>query len=653
MPINTTGVPTNFLPMFTPSGNLASDMRKIEIAKSISFAWLKGQFYSNMKKAGSVINISGKEYFGPTYIRGNSYGFFTYNTKGYWIAESLRLLGYDDDSLRKLADASNGDLDNITWVWRRSKTPNATDFSFYANKLREEIANVDSIKIEYELDRYKNTVYTTEASRIYTPKTSGMNWAQGCIPNPSIYKWTMMEAYPATTPNVIHKEDMYVWGKIKLFSLGVDVTANYSTVIKNALTAMIAYSGESFMHRTSSAKIGERTYTVYSQADDYGGYQASDTFISAIGEETFDAIIKPEFINDTSEIYWKNYSAYYDAETGAVLNADNRYSREPLTRVSAKLSDKWSTINSYSTFFWEIMGYEYNDESITQTDKIDSGDEFLFREYDRMTAVMSVEEFFKLDIKEFTFYFGKYFTFDVNYNNGTFVDMVLAGIGKLFNFVLGTIFDIFYTIPGLRQMLQINAWIVNTAFNTDLTEEEVFKINVQVGIIVASLGSSTATISAGQASATTASATAGASGTALTASEQVAIATANTSSLVTASATIASAFGASFSSSMAFATYVNVASSAYKIYEAMENIDKFDEAKETEEQRSKQAILDEAKAKQKEKDDLQEQLQQRIQEGEQREHQNFLSNPLYIMDNEFKLGVNSIDSEMNKQFNLI
>lgn len=649
MPINNTGVSQNFLPMFSLSGNLSADLKKIEIAKSISFAWLKGQFYNNMKKAGQVSTISGKEYFMPAVIRGNSYGFFTYGTKGYWIAESLRLLGYDDKSLRDLANASNGDLDNIIWVWRRSKTPNATDFSFYANKLREEIVNVDSIKIEYELDRYKSTVYTTEASRPYIPRTSGMKWAQGCVPNPSIYKWTVREVYPSTTPNIIHKEDVYVWGKIKLFSLGVDVTANYSTIIKNALTAMIAYSGESFMHRTSSIKTGERTYTVYSQSD----YEVSETFISAIGEETFDAIIKPEFINDTSEIYWKNYSAYYDTETGLISNVANGYEREPLTRVNAKLSYKWSQIDSYSTFFWEIMGYEYNDENITQTDKIDSGDEFLFKEYNRLSAIMSVEEFFKLDIKEFTFYFGKYFTFDINYNNGTFVDRVLAGIGKLFNFIVGTIFDIFYSIPGLRQMMQLNTKLVQNMFNSDITEEELFTIQVQIGIVALSFGSSTTAISAGQTSATTAGTTASASGTALTTSEQVAIATANTSSLVTASATLASALGASFSSSMAFATYVNTASSAYQIYEAMENVDKFDEDRETEEQRSKQAILDEAKEKQKEKDSLQEQLQQRIQEGEHRENQNFLSNPLYIMEQEFKLGINSIDSEMNKQFNLM
>jgi len=622
MPINTTGVPTNFLPMFTLSGNLASDMRKIEIAKSMSFAWLKGQFYSNMKKAGQVSTISGKEYFMPVVIRRNSYGFFTYGTKGYWIAESLRLLGYDDKSLRDLADASNGDLDNIIWVWRRSKTPNATDFSFYANKLREEIVNVDSIKIEYELDRYKSTVYTTEASRPYIPKTSGMKWAQGCVPNPSIYKWTVREAYPSTTPNIIHKEDIYVWGKIKLFSLGVDVTANYSTVIKNALTAMIAYSGESFMHRTSSIKTGERTYTVYSKQGYEGGYQSSETFISAIGEETFDAIIKPEFINDTSEIYWKNYSAYYDYETGSTFNVDNKYGREPLTRVSAKLSSKWSQIDSYSTFFWEIMGYEYNDENITQTDKIDSGDEFLFKEYDRISAIMSVEEFFKLDVKEFTFYFGKYFTFDVNYNNGTFVDMVLAGIGKLFNFVVGTIFDIFYSIPALRQMLQINAWLVNTTFGTDLTDEEVFKTVVQVAIIVYTAGQTYTAISAGNAGATMAGAT-------------------------------TMALGASVSTSLTLASAVSIISSAYQLYQVTEQMDDIEEMHETEEQQSQQAVLDEEIKKQKEADAIQDQLEQKINNEALRTFNSFLDDPLYMTSRELELNIDSIDSGLDKQFNLI
>lgn len=618
MSINTTGVPTNFLPMFTPSGNLASDMRKIEIAKSMSFAWLKGQFYNNMKKAGQVSTISGKEYFMPVKIRGNSRGFFTYGTKGYWIAESLRLLGYDDKSLRDLANVSNGDLDDVIWVWRRSKTPNATDFSFYANKLREEIVNVDSIKIEYELDRYKSTVYTTEDSRPYIPKTSGMKWAQGCVPNPSMYKWTVREAYPSTTPNIIHKEDIYVWGKIKLFSLGVDVTANYSTIIKNALTAMIAYSGESFMHRTSSVKTGERTYTVYSQE----GYGASETFISAIGEETFDAIIKPEFINDTSEIYWKNYSAYYDYETGSTFNVDNKYGREPLTRVSAKLSNKWSTIDSYSTFFWEIVGYEYNDGSIAQTDKIDSGDEFLFKEYDRMSAIMSVEEFFKLDIEEFTFYFGKYFTFDVNYNNGTFVDMVLAGIGKLFNFVVGTIFDIFYSIPVLRQMLQINAWLVNTTFGTDLTDEEVFKTTVQVAIIVYTAGQAYTAISAGQAGATMAGAT-------------------------------AMALGASVSTSLTLASAVSIISSAYQLYQVTEQMDDIEEMHETEEQESQQAVLDEEIQKQKEADAIQDQLEQKINNEALRTFNSFLDDPLYMTSQELELTIDSIDSDLDKQFNLI
>jgi len=70
----------------------------------------KGKFHYHMKNAGLITNFDGQEYYSPMQIRYNSFGFFNKGTTGYHMAEILRLIGFDDSSLKDLhATASQMD----------------------------------------------------------------------------------------------------------------------------------------------------------------------------------------------------------------------------------------------------------------------------------------------------------------------------------------------------------------------------------------------------------------------------------------------------------------------------------------------------------------------------------------------------------------
>ena len=575
---------TNFLPKFEIGDNLSTDLRSIEKSKALASGWYKGQFEYHMRKANSIQMINGKEYYMPMLLDGDSYKFFIKDTVGYHKAEALRLFGFDDNALNELHKTYRNDgVKYIRQIWKAKHELNATLFRRYVNSLRLKIANVDTIEIEYELERFDATCYPNESDRPYTGKIElygnklSENAKSDGYGNQDWTNYIGTMSFPKKEKKSIGK---LLGSNIKFYSGTTDISETLEGSLKLTIQSMIAYSGTEFLNRLSSIKTGERITKISRGLYNSGTGVTTKDYISVIGKETYSARILNNFLNDEDETQFNRYKASAGGGTSI---------------------DEIMFYTSYASDFWTYSGYKPIVSSRTgalimiDSTTVDKEDTFLFVERNdpEYGALMSVEEFKKLSMKDVQYYVGKYLDFYVREKE---TRGFMSFVGGLMRF-LGTIFDvafnIFYSLPIFRQMLQLETWIVNKIFNSSLTEKEFFKIELQIEVAVA---------------------------------------------LILSGAGFLAGLGISLISSLAIA-----------------GSDANDKQKKEEANQERKSIQDKEIQKQKEKQQKEDEMKQKMKNGNdeytmnQNKFENFLKNPLY----EFDMKIKNMKVNIDKQFKLI
>lgn len=486
----------NFLPKFNISNNLSADMRNIEISKAMSAGWYKGKIHYHLKNANCLAVLDGRYYYTNIGINNDSRDFLIKGTRGYHIAEFLRLLGFDDSDLNQLLQTwRNDSVSGLSVRWRSKNEMSQELFARYLEKLKDDISGIDTIEIEYEFHKYKASIYTTEASRVYNSKESTygnrLQWGQK-QDNYNVDSWGIEKRIFTLDQNVITKSVEALYGNsIKLISDGTDVTSNYSEGLLNTLRSMIAYSGNEFMQITSSSKIGERTYTE-TKYNLHGGALVTETYISAIGKETFNATIKSSFILDENNEHYVRYtgicpkksSRYASIEDKCQEDRNELQGRSPLMG-GEDLKNK--NYQYYTNAFWQ---YSTHIESIKDiSPMVNRGDEFLFRRINDNTAYIDVEAFKKLNMRDVGFYLGNYFDIYVKQKSsgGGFFGGFIGAIAGLLGTIFDIGFDIVISVPALKQSMQLMTFVINKIFDTDLSEKEVWQIGSQVALVIASV----------------------------------------------------------------------------------------------------------------------------------------------------------------------
>lgn len=492
-------VSKNFLPKFEVSEDLAKALRNIEIAKALSAGWYKGQFDYYLRKLGYITMINGEEYYKSAYgdIRGLQHDFFNKGTKGYYLAEYFRLLGMEDEDLKELQRTSTANkVDGVYHSWKAKEGLSNKQFKRHLLNMRNELINVDAIEVDYENQRYKTSAYPLEASRIYNSKDSlyGDTLQYGEIQGGYGDDGWSTDNRIFNLDTIQTKTVLYGFGKaIRFYKLGVDVTNNYSDELKYAVQSMLMYSGNEFMQRTSSVKIGELTYNVQKYSINNNG--ETDHYTSVIGKETFDATIKQTFLDDENDRHFLRYTSYCISEGGkggrhyCGIREDMLDGRSPLESTSIQFGTK--IVVYYTNAFWKYTRYIHSSNSsvLLLQPIVNAGDEFLFYSTgDRnLGAYIKASEFKKLSMDDIGYYIGEYFDIRVTVDKGGwfsgFVGFIAGMLGRLFDFA----FDIINTIPVLKIQLQILTVIVNKTFGSNLTEKEVFGLGLQAVLIVLGL----------------------------------------------------------------------------------------------------------------------------------------------------------------------
>jgi len=473
MPRTQDGLSKNYLPSITNKPDSNSDFLKIvEISKSIAFSGLKGQWDEHLRKAGSVITVDGRELYTALTLSAHvSMDFFNKGTKGWHTAEALRILGLDNDDLTDIQrTAFTKDVNGYFQYYNWKREISALEFTYQVNRLNDMLVDVDTIEIDYELQAYNPDVYTTDADRPYNSKAS-------IFSDVLLWKQTLttdmfdVEFGASNNPDIINKTSEQLLGKsIRLFTGTTDVTSSFTTESLTAIRAMIAYSGTTFMDKLSASKTSEGTLTIPDiQTVEY---------ITAIGTEVFDANIKSDFLLDEEEIYYRFYT-------------ENSYGNE----VDLGIDDERKLFTDiaidskgyYASRFWDFTKLIIDEEQYQL--HIDKQDDWIM--YDTRTgygAYIYVDEFMKLDVDEFSYIMNKYLDFRLDVEEGSFFDNLLTSVARLVSTVFSVAYDLFSTIPTFKQQLDIITSVVNSLFGTDMTNEEVFNVGLNVGILVATMG---------------------------------------------------------------------------------------------------------------------------------------------------------------------
>jgi len=600
----------NFLPKFNISKDLSNDMRNIKIANAIVTGMYKGKFHMHMKKAGLISMIDGKEYYMPMQLRGNSGNFFNKDTVGYHMAEVMRLIGIDDTGLKELnASASQDGLDGVLQRWIAKDELSKERFKKYLENMKADLVGIDTIEVDYELQRYRSDIYTTEASRVYNTRESifGVRLPNGQFFNGfTSNSWSSGGKY-VVLPDYMNKSASSIHGNAIRFKSGtVDVTNLISADLKYAVQSMIAYSGIDFMDRLSSTKIGEISYSVsrYRLTNDIP--IETKTYISAIGTEVYNAHIKNAFILDANDFHWNRYTKLCTEQGSRKQKAScKKGTTIPATSTTVSI-DKSTQL--YSTAFWSYTHYTSRalDSPLQKRITVQGGDEFLFRDsgYQVLGAYIDVKAFNKLTLDEIGYYLSNYF--DVNFiqssSGGGFFGGFMNFIGGLFGLILNTAFQIIKTVPFLYITLVIITWFVNQIFGSDLTEREMFDIIAQVVVAV---------------------------GVALLAAP-------------TGGASIG-AWATYLGTSVAISTAFALGREHNKAEDKRKENEKFQAEK-----RKNQELLQEKKKQEAEQDEKEAKFNNKGQSNEREEFKAFLQDPLY----KFKQERKQIDSAMKSQFKL-
>lgn len=459
----------NFLPVFNISDSLSSDLRQIEIAKKLSEGWYKGQIDYYLRKINGTFWIDGEEYYHSIYgILDSTTRFKVKGTRDYYIAEFCRLLGLEDQDLQQFTDiATGGGSDGIYLTWKYKNEISKESFKHYVGIIDTYMNDVDTIEIEYENQRYRSDIYTTEASRVYNNRASlygnYIQWGSA-IGELNSTSWEQKK-YLFYVPEVQTKPTNLSFGKnVKFKRAEIDVTSEFTPELIQVIQTMIAYSGEDFMIKLSESKVGETTYI----GEDYN-------YISARGVEVYDANVKNSFLMDTDNIQYKRYTSFKGSERTDILEG-----RDSLT------GNEFG-IKYFTWKFWDFTKIPSNGAeagaSWVQERIVGVGDEFLFRSSgdQNVGAFLKVKAFQKLSMKEVSYYFGNYFNVRVTQKKSGgffsgFVGAIAGLLGKIFDFG----FDLISIVPALRLSLQIFTKVVNALFKTDLTPKEVFRIGLQI-----------------------------------------------------------------------------------------------------------------------------------------------------------------------------
>ena len=478
----------NFLPKFDISNNLSSDLRNIEIAKQLTTGWYKGKFDYHLRKAGFVSMINGEEYYTNIPMLYLQRDFYNEGTQGWHIAEWLRLIGLQDSDLDEIRTIGNTkDVDGIYHSWKAKLGISSSQFKHNMEIMKELLIDVDEVRIDYENQRYKTSVYTTGALRPYNTKESlygdSLAWASG---KADVNLWTT-DGRIITLPDLQTKPNSSGYGKaIRLYKDSIDVTSNYNETIKNAVQSMIMYSGNSFMQRISSNKISETVTTVY--VTTYESAEHSE-YISVTGTEVFDATIKQSFIDDIDDLNFIRYTAMYDDEGGASESPTIIEGRSELLTIRAGIYNSEIKVTLASDF-WMLIGYARSlNTTIFMQPIVNNGDEFLFYNTNNsdIGAYIKVSEFKKLSMDELSYYIGEYFDIRVTQDDGGFFSGFIGFIAGFLGVFFNGIYQIFDWVPITRLQLQILTKVVNKLFGSDLSKREVFDIEAQVIVAVVAI----------------------------------------------------------------------------------------------------------------------------------------------------------------------
>lgn len=594
-------ISNNFLPVFNITNELSRDLRNIEIAKQLTTGWYKGKFDNFLRKSGHVVIINGEEYYAPVGMLFLQRDFFNEGTAGWNVAEWLRLIGMQDSDLIEIQITANTDsVDGIYHGWKAKEGISSAQFKHNMTNMKELLINVDEVRIDYENQRYKTSVYNTGALRPYISKElvygNSLPWATGQSVDSSM--WTS-DGRILTLPDIQTKPIESGFGKaIRFYKAGIDVTSSYNDTIKNAVQSMIMYSGNDFMQRTASTKISEISYNVLSTV--YGSTDSAN-YISVIGTETFDATIKQSFIDDIDDKHFIRYTVLATtlntSHTSTIMYSESPTVLDGRSSLTIIRTGTYNQINkvTLSNNFWTLVGYVKTLNTYIQIQStVNAGDEFLFYDSGNIDigAYMKVSEFKKLSIDDIGYYIGEYFDIRVTQDDGGWFSGFIGAIAGFLGIIHNFVFDILYRIPVVRIQMQINTKIVNEIFRSDLSDKELYDIANQ--IVVSALGIVFSWVSVGL--------------------------------------------------SLLMATAVNLAIAGG------EAIDKEKEAEQTaEEEKTRKKKLEEDNKKKAEEEEMKKRLRTESELNEQEEFQMFLKNPLYKLERE----KNKLESDFRSQFKLL
>lgn len=593
----------NFLPKFEISDDLSANLRNIEIAKALSTGWYKGQFDYYLRKLGKVRMINGEEYYLPLgNMKPYRNQFFTKGTTGYYMAEFLRLIGLQDEDLNELrSTAKKSKVTGVHHLWKAKEGITPSQFKKNVRNLDKGLSGIDSIEIDYENQRYKLSDFPLEINRIYNTKESiygdSLKWGQ-LQGSYGVDQWT--DTNKITNLNGIQEKTvMFAFGKqIRFKRLGVDVTSEYPDELKYAVQSMIMYSGNEFMQRVSYSKKEEIHYVVnkFSTTE-------SEEYVSVVGTEIFSGTIKQAFIDDEDNKHFIRYTGYSKQnEISKLGNIQQIFEEKKTVLTDRKALIRTVVLDNtvslyYASNFWSYSNLVNHTDEIFEIElisNVNNGEEFLFYNTKKANGgvYIKVKEFRKLSMEDMGYYIQEYFDIRVAVEDGGFFSGfigALAGfLGKLFDFA----FEIFNAVPVLKLSLQILTLTVNKLFGSDFSEEEIFKIGVQVLITV--VGIVFAPLTMGQ--------------------------------------------------SLVLSTAVSL---------AIAGSDAEDAKKEAEKKAEQEKKLKEKRAEERKKEQEEEQMRQTIngesQESEREEFMMFLKNPLYKLDREKK----QLESDFKSQFKLL
>lgn len=487
----------NFLPKFTVSDNLSNDLRSIKKAEAISTGWYKGKLDYNLRKAGFVKNINGIEYYTNIVINNNTYNFYNKGTKGYYIAEFLRLLGFENKDLDELHRTWRKDSVkglSIRWKAKGNLTPER--FKRYLEQMRSDLSGVDTIEIDYELQRYKASSFPLESSRVYNSRYSiygKTKWGQGQFDFTNV-DWTNDSKINSFDSIQTKSIALSIGNTIRFIRGGLDVTSEYETSLRYAVQSMIAYSGTDFMNLVSASKKSEKSYTVVKYSPI--GSETTENYISVVGTEVYNPHILNAFITDVDNVQFFRYTTI-GQETNILGIGNSRSSviafeentkdmenRIPLT--NGQSNAQYGLMQGFymTTAFWNYANYSATNTYTQKT--VTSGDEFLFKDMGS-TAFINVDEFKKLTLDDAGSYIGEYFDIVVDQKSGGFFSGFIGAIagfmGAIFNFT----FKLIQIIPPLRLNLQAMTWVVNKIFNSEFTEKQVYGFILQAGLLAISI----------------------------------------------------------------------------------------------------------------------------------------------------------------------